>query len=207
MIKIGLRHPSGLEIEFEGDKDDFAAFAAFLARDLGAFVGALTPANPGDAPPLALDHPGAPVGTEQEDDDESDAGGPLGAGGAIDARAVSTRISALGAATDIERVTIIAQAAVEAGMEGIDYATIPRIYDDMGIPKPTRFAKTFSNAKTRGLVKSVKYGVWAPTVQGENYARYGHKPVRRIVRKLTDGRRASNGSPELLEPGGDPSAE
>jgi hypothetical protein len=204
MIKIGLRHPSGLEIEFEGDKDDFAAFAEFLASDLGGFVHALTPVDAGSQQvslPSGGQNGGAGAIEQDDDDDTSDAGGPLGASGEINARAVASRIEQLAASTDIERVTIIAQAALDAGLDGIDYDTIEVLYSDMGVPKPARFAKAFSNAKQRGLVKSIKYGVWAPTVQGENYARYGQKPARRAVKKLTDGRRPADAAPELTAGG------
>jgi hypothetical protein len=196
MIKIGLRHPSGLEIEFEGDKDDFVAFAEFLAGDLGGFIRAITPANAVDSEISALEGAEDDEGT---DDDEVTEGAALGSGGAISPRAIAARIEQLGATTDIDRVTIVAQAAVDAGFEGIDYDTIEDLYTAMGIPKPARFAKAFSNAKTRGLVKSVKYGMWAPTVQGENYARYGKKPARR-----GSGKRAGPSEPLRELPGGGP---
>ena len=77
----------------------------------------------------------------------------------------------------------MAQAAVDAGLEGIDFATAEQLYGDLGIRKPLRFPKAFSNAKTRGLVKNVKRGVWAPTVQGENYARYGEDASRRKAKR------------------------
>lgn len=218
VIKIGLRHPSGLEIEFEGDKDDFTAFAEFLTGDLGGFVQALTPASTGPTRVPALTRAqddGGIEGSEGDDGLEGPDSGPLGSDGRIDPRAVASRIAFLNASTDIERVTIIAQAAIDAGLEGIDYATIPRIYDDMGLPKPPRFPKAFSNAKGRGLVKSVKYGVWAPTVQGENLARYGQRPNRRPKRGPAGppgatgatGPTGPTGPHRELAPGGNPTGQ
>lgn len=181
MIKISLRHPTGLEIAFEGDEQAFDRFAQFLAGELSGFVHGLEPANNGDS--LAL----PPAGTDTGGDDSGDTGEPehllLANGEGMSPHAVAEMIERVGAKSDIDRVTVIAHAAVQAGMEGIDYATIDRLYGDMGLPKPTRFAKAFSNARSRGLVKSVKHGVWATTVQGENYARYGQKPPRRPQRR------------------------
>lgn len=191
MIKIALRHPSGLEIEFEGDKDAFDRFAQFLSADLSGFVRALNPAPATIAADHALPAPQALDGILPEASGSA-AEGPvlsLGSDETIDPRAVALRLEQIGASSDMERVAVLAQAAVDAGLVGIDSDTASKLYTEMGIPKPARFAKTFSNAGTRGLIRSVKYGVWAPTVQGENYARYGRKPTPR-----RSGRRGSPGS-------------
>jgi hypothetical protein len=190
MMKISLRHPSGLAVEFEGDEKAFDRFAKFLAGDLSGFVHGLEPGKTADLsvlPPAELGDNGAAAKAEEKEEPP-----PLGDGKVIDAHAVAAHIADIGATSDIDRVTVIAHAALEAGMEGIDYPTIEKLYDDMGLPKPTRFAKAFSNAKTRGLVKSVKHGVWATTVQGENYARYGKKPSRRTKRSGNSGKPALN---------------
>jgi hypothetical protein len=188
MIKIALRHPSGLEIEFEGDENAFDRFAKFLAGDLGGFMRGVAPASAGELESSDRALRPIPLTSDEGSDGGSGSGQPLGSNGAIDPRAVAAHMEQIGATADIERVTVIAQAAIDASLEGIDYETIERLYRDMGIPKPARFAKAFSNAKTRGLVKSVKHGVWATTVQGENYARYGQKPPRRAVRRGGEGR-------------------
>ncbi len=117
------------------------------------------------------------IGQSGQDTNGQEAGGSEP--DSLDPRAVAKTIERIGAKTDIERVTVIAQAAVDAGLPGIEYDAIDKLYGDMGIEKPARFAKAFSNAKGRGLVKSVKHGTWAPTVQGENYARFGTKPAKR----------------------------
>lgn len=204
MIKISLRHPSGLEIDFEGDDAAFDRFVQFLASDVGPFVGGFTPGNQGNRQVLPLTMPGQ--STERTYDK-----GPIASNastGSLDARAIASDIERLGAKTDIERTTVIALAATDAGLEGIDYPTIDRLYTELGFPKPARFAKTFSNARSRGLVRSVKHGVWAPTVIGENYVRHGKKWAQRPRRG------ASSGSPELPEAtvaltvsGGDPSED
>jgi hypothetical protein len=175
MMKIALSHPSGLEISFEGDAKDFDRFAEFLASDVATFAQGLSPATKPDREVPALEAPGAnATGTYDADATPPDAGLS-----SLDPRAVAKRIESVEAKTDIDRVTVIAQAAVEAGLPGIDYPTIEKLYTDMGLEKPMRFAKAFSNAKTRGLVRSVQHGTWAPTVVGENYARFGKKPARR----------------------------
>jgi hypothetical protein len=179
MMKISLRHPSGLEIEFEGDEKAFGRFAEFLSQDVGEFVRGLSPANidNSEVPPLAL-----PEASTETAYDSGTAETNGGGGNPLNPRVVAAHIERVEAKTDIDRVTVIAQAAVDAGLPGIDYATIEQLYTDMGLEKPMRFAKAFSNAKARGLVRSVKHGTWAPTVQGENYARFGTKPPKRPKR-------------------------
>ncbi len=208
MIKIALRHPSGLELEFEGDSNEFSTFTQFLSASGGTLLQILNPAiEPKSATP-ELKATGNGAGTSVDENAEpADATVPMGADGEIDARAVSARVAHLQATTDIERVTIIAQAAIDAGLDGIDYDTIEGLYGDLGIPKPARFAKAFSNAKQRGLVKSVKFGVWAPTVQGENYALYGRKPSGRRTGKRSPDNRPTSGAPPELERGEDLSDE
>ncbi len=198
-MKISLRHPSGLEIEFEGDDKAFDRFAKFLAGDLSGFVRGLGPGKPGDLPQLQSGDPESKGDAAQGTaDGESQ---PLGDSQVIDAHAVAAHMESIGATSDIDRVTVIAHAALEAGLEGIDYATIDKLYGEMGFAKPARFAKAFSNAKTRGLVRSVKHGVWATTVQGQNYARLGQKPSRRTAK-----RSGNSGKPSVneLEAGGGP---
>jgi hypothetical protein len=181
MIKIALRHPSGLEIEFEGDDQSFDRFTKFLTGDIQGFIGGLEPLNlerddeRNDDETHTLDEPG-------------DNGPALASNGEIDPRALNERIQALGAKTDIERVTVMAQAAIDAGLDGLDSRTADKLYDELGIPKPSRWAKAFSNAKAKGLMRSAKYGVWRPTIAGENYAKHGlTPPVRRSPRRGSSG--------------------
>lgn len=190
-MKLALRHPSGLEIEFEGDTDEFDRFAQFLAGEVGGFVRGL---NANEAEESADTDPDA--AGEDEETAIGQTSRSLGRDSVIDAKAVYARWTEVGASTEIERVTIVAQAAIDAGLEGIDYKTIDRIYDDVGQPKPPRFPKAFFNAKEKGFLRSVKHGVWAPTIKGQNYARYGTKPPAR-------GRRLSTGSPAPQGPAGE----
>jgi hypothetical protein len=84
-------------------------------------------------------------------------------------------MQAVGATTDIERVAVLAQLAVEAGRPGIDAATADDLYEELGYPKPPRWSRTFFNAKQRNFVRMQGRGVYRPTVQGENFARLGHR--------------------------------
>jgi len=160
MMKISLELPNGARIEFEGENEEFKLFTAFLAKppELVEGLGSMS-AQKGIPAPTGANRATA----------ELETGDPLAP------QNVAERLKAVGASTDIERVTVMAQLAVDAGREGLDYATVERLYLDLGLKKPSRFTKTFSNAKTRNLVKSVSQGVWRPTVPGENFARLGHR--------------------------------
>ncbi len=67
----------------------------------------------------------------------------------------------------------MAQAAVDSGMEGLDFPTVERLYKAIGVRKPGSWKATFSNARTAGLVQNAARGLWKPTTKGENYALYG----------------------------------
>lgn len=165
-MKIELHLPSGLRITFEGDEAAFDRFTQFLTEP-PSFVESLGhgPALQAPDQPLELR---APSGEDAEPVDD-----------ALSPRGLHDRLARVGATTDIERVTVIAQAAVEAGKEGLDYSTVDRLYVELGLRKPARWPKTFANAKTRNLVRSVGQGVWRPTVVGENFARFGTRGASR----------------------------
>lgn len=159
-MKISLKLASGATLEFEGDGEEFERISAFLSNPPPALT-ASAPVSAQAVIPAGVQH------------------GDLGGEGLgeevppLDARNVATRLEGVGARSDMERVTVMAQLAVEAGEDGLDYGTVGRLYTELGFRKPPRFPKTFSNAKTAGLLRSVKYGLWRPTVKGENYA-LGH---------------------------------
>jgi len=176
-MKITIRHPAGLEIAFEGEPPEFDRFTSFLT-ELPAFVGTLGPtvastAHTALAPPGGTGDP-PPLPT-----------------GSIDPRTVAEQLATVGAATDIERVTVMAHYASEAGLGGIDYAMVDRLYTELGMRKPTKMRATFSNAKQKGYVRSVGNGAWTVTVTGENFARHG---IRAGQRRPTPRR----GSPPAL---------
>jgi hypothetical protein len=160
MMKISLELPNGARIEFEGGNEEFKLFTDFLADppELVDGLGSMTPQLAAAAVQNANVKPAE-----------------LGPADPLDPQHVAERLKAVSASTDIERVTVMAQLAVEAGRDGIDYRTVEQLYGDLGLKKPPRFTKTFSNAKTRNLVKSVSQGIWRPTVPGENFARLGHR--------------------------------
>ena len=167
-MKITIRHPAGLEIGFEGDVSEFERFSALLGQ-LPAFVGTL-------GPPRRTE-------IDQGDDDgiEVPVGGrtAVAAGDAvIDVHELAERIATLGANTDIERITVMTHAAEAAGLEGLDYGTAERLFDELGQPLPKKIRATFSNAKTRGLVRSMGHGRWKTTIAGQNFARYGKRESR-----------------------------
>ncbi len=167
-MKIELETPSGLKITFEGDENSFKLFTGFLTElpGLADTLGASTAAQ-------ALPGPDRPDADEELEGAHAD---PL------DPRHVASRLDAVEAKSDIDRITVMAQLAVDADRDGLDYELAARLFEDLGYPKPPRWAKTFSNAKARGYLRSAgERGVWRPTVQGENFARYGRKeaPPRR----------------------------
>jgi hypothetical protein len=197
MMKFRFVHPSGLEISFEVDASDFERFKEYLPAEV--IRGVFERMSPGEA--VDTDQLGA-GGNEGGEDDASD--DEAAKAGEIDVRKLAEDLERIGASSDIERVTVIAHAAGQAGMEGIDYSTMNRLYDELGYPKPPRWPKPFSNAKARGLVRNVKYGIWLPTIQGENFARYG----RRDTAKKRSGRKPAGGATDLAPelPKGDSSS-
>ncbi len=161
-MKITIQHPAGLDVSFEGDVPEFERFLELL-NSLPELFGALS-ATPAADPAVRLGADGhaAPA-----------------IAGQINVQWLAQTLSRVGATTDIERVTVMAYAAKEAGLGGIDYALAERLYDELGQPKPGKIRATFSNAKIRGYVQNVGSGVWLTTVPGDNFARYGQRQLRR----------------------------
>jgi hypothetical protein len=162
MMKVMIKLPSGLELSFEGDEPSFDRFTALLT-DMPGFVETL--------------------GAGQIPDDTANNGqgalepSPGRSDNALDPKAIAERFTRVGASTDIDRVTVIAQAAMEAGMDGVDFVTAERIYDALALRKPAKWKAAFGNAKSRGYVQSAgAIGRWKPTVPGENFAK-GHGPT------------------------------
>jgi hypothetical protein len=179
-MKITIDLPGPVSISFEGEGADFDRFTDFL-KEPPNFVSSL-----GSAPaPTLL------PGGNGADPEGPETANPL------DPAAVQARFSQVGASTDIERVTVIAQAAIEAGREGADFQLADQIYNALAIAKPARWKVTFGNARTRGYLQNVGRGVYKPTVPGENFARGvgGTPPKRRAQRPaLALGSDAGGGS-------------
>jgi hypothetical protein len=160
-------------LEFEGELEEFNR----LADEVDIPADLLARMRTGSAAiPLSDEHDDEHKG---EDDDND---GITAVSGSIDVRALHERLATLEAKSDIDRITVMAHEAREAGLEGIDYGTAERLFVELGERKPGRIRATFQNAKARGLVRPAGRGVWAPTVAGENYARLGHRKPRQRSR-------------------------
>lgn len=151
-MKLEITLPSGLRLAFEGERADLDHTAELLKLDAVVGTGLEAPAANRALPP---------------------AGGADGNKDALDPKVLSERLKKVDAKNHIQRVTVMAQAAIDAGMEGLDFATVERLYKAIGVPKPGSWKATFSNARTAGQVQNVGRGLWKPTTQGENYALYG----------------------------------
>jgi hypothetical protein len=156
-MKLEIRHPSGFEVTFEGDEQDFDRLRGFLDE---------LPQIAGEAASTTDSKGNSGTGDDKQEPRT------------IDVHALDAQLQEVGAKSDIERVTVMAQKAVEAKSEGIEYATAEQLFDDLGLPKPQKIRATFQNAKSRGFVKRVGRGTWQPTVAGENFAKYGGKGRR-----------------------------
>lgn len=189
-MKIALRHPSGIDISFEGDENEFGRFLEFVATDLARIAPAPHDGVPSEDRETANQQSGPLSGEDQEGDD---LGEPVHHRGEIDPRLLADTMERVKAKTDIDRVTVIAQAAVDAGLDGVTAKVAEEMYDQIGVPKPARMGRALFNAKERGFLRSAKHGTWRPTVNGENFARYGKKPSR-------GGRRLSASSKPTNQP-------
>lgn len=151
-MKLEITLPSGLRLAFEGERADLDHTAELLK--LGTVVGTGL-----EAPPVS---PMLPAGSNGGSDGDALAPNPL-----------AERLKKVEAKNHIQRVTVMAQAAIDDGKEGLDFGTAEKLYKAIGIPRPGSWKATFSNARTAGLVQNVGRGLWKPTTQGENYALYG----------------------------------
>jgi hypothetical protein len=154
MMKLEITLPSGLRLAFEGERSDLDHTAGLL--------------NLADVVTTGRNAPPAPPELNPGGDGSASAK-------TLDPNALSKRLDQVNAKNHIQRVTVMAQAAIEAGMEGLDFATVESLYKSIGIPKPGSWKATFSNARTAGQVQNVGRGLWKPTIQGENYALYGNE--------------------------------
>lgn len=166
-MKISLKLANGSTLDFEGDESEFERVSKFLEDPPGSLT-----ADAGTPPRPTLDPP------------PSDGDAPELA--PLDPATVHARLEEVGVNNDQERVTVIAQLAVESGREGIDYETLDQLWTDLAFWKPAQFpSKTFANAKSSGLVKPVKPGLWKPTFKGQNFARGFGRGERQARRSAT----------------------
>jgi hypothetical protein len=187
-MKISLKLANGALLDFDGDAEEFARLQAFLAEPPEALAAASRESAPSG------EHRSLVHALEATSEDEQTPGETL------DARTVSEALDMTGASNDVERVTVMTFMAGQLGSEGIDYATVDRLYTELGLRKPNRFAKTFFNAKTSGLVRSSGHGRWMVTVRGENFARgHGRPPTPRPPRSA----RSQTVRPQLVLPEGE----
>jgi hypothetical protein len=103
---------------------------------------------------------------------------------------VQRHLDEVDVATDIERVTVLAQLSIEAGLEGLTTEIAEQWYRELGIPRPGNWRSTFNNAKQRGYLHSTTGG-WRPTAAGENFAVHG---IRRAAVKRRARRAIENES-------------
>ncbi len=156
-MKISLKLANGATLEFDGDEAEFERVSAFLAD-----------------PPESLTSGQVPDGGDGSGDGETADSRDRHGRAPIDPGNVAARLDELGARNDQERVTIMAQLAVDSGKDGIDYESLNSLYTELALKKPANFpTKTLSNAKYSGLMKMVSPGLWRPTYKGENFAK-GH---------------------------------
>jgi hypothetical protein len=169
VIKLNLKHPSGFEFSYEGPEEGLQAALAVVSEELKTTL--QVAANPVPKPVVA-----AHAATGDDDAAQADSAEDT----PLDARAIAERFEAVGARTDIERLTVVAQAAIEAGHDGLDYGTLDRVFLEMGLKRPPKWRPTFSNARTRGYVQNIGRGLWKPTVIGQNFALLGERaPARK----------------------------
>lgn len=181
MIKLSIKHVSGVEIAYEGPEEGLERVLSLLS---GEFIGALQELGTGiakpDAAPPSTASP-SPVADSSAKDEDVPAT-------ALDARAIAEQFEKVGAKTDIERLAVIAQAAVEAGHDGLGYETVDRVFLEMGLKRPPKWRPTFSNARTRGYLRNVGRGLWLPTVIGQNFALLGERaPARKRATRSSNG--------------------
>lgn len=189
-MKIVIRHANGTEHSFEGTEEELAK-AVDLIPD---FVEGFRVKAPSRVP----DPPGEETPDEQGHEDSDGNDDERLRPEALEPARLHAQFSEVNATTDIERVTVLAQAAVDAGMEGLDYETVADLYRKLGLRMPGKWRSTFSNAQNRGYIYSVGRGKWKPTPAGYNLARLGEKKTapRRSGRSARQPTLANGGGSE-----------
>lgn len=180
MAQFTIKWPNGAEVTYEGDVS-FSDLEKFLAQE---------------TPPPLLNVPASPARSQTN----SDAAANLQADRAmsLDPALVEAQFAQVGAKSDIERATILAYLAQEAGLPGIDIPASEKVYRELGLPMPGAWRSTFSNAQTRGYLINAGRGVYRPTSAGLNFARLGQRK-----QSVAKGKRRRRDGAELPSNGGD----
>jgi hypothetical protein len=188
-MKIVIRHPNGTEHSFEGSEEELAKAVDLIPDFVEGFR-----VGPQPKREDAQFQPEDDDAGNHDDDDGDERLRPE----ALDPPRLHAQFSEVNATTDIERVTVLAQAAVDAGMEGLDYETVADLYRKLGLRMPGKWRSTFSNAQNRGYIYSVGRGKWKPTPAGYNLARLGEKKTapRRSTRSARQPTLANGGGSE-----------
>lgn len=165
IAQFTIKWPNGGELTYEGDVS-FNELLDLLNREAPPFLAGTS--NP--APPRV---DGSPRVEEAADP----ALPPL------DVRVLDRQMQEVEAATDVERVTVFAQAALDSGRSGIDIPTAENLYRELALRMPGNWRSTFSNAQTRGYLRIAERGVWRTTAAGENFARRGERRPSAVRRR------------------------
>lgn len=169
-MKITIELPGPVSLTFEGDGEEFERFTGFVS-ELPELIGEIGPVAPTE------------LGAGGEGAARDETGSPL------EPAVLQARFARVGASNDIERVTVIAQAAVEAGREGAVFEMADTTYTALALSKPARWKVTFGNARSKGYLQNVGRGIYKPTVPGENFANGlgGAPPKKRSAPKALVG--------------------
>jgi hypothetical protein len=169
VAQFTIKWPNGAELTYEGDVS-FAELVELLDQEAPPLL-TMSGASQSQPPRVRIADGGN--GPEDVEPVRTDFG------------FLDARFQEVGARTDVERVTVMAQVAVEAGAPGLDISMAENWYRELGLRMPGLWRSTFANAQTRGYIKNVSRGMWAPTAAGENFARRGERrpsPKRRARR-------------------------
>jgi hypothetical protein len=174
MAQFTIKWPNGAEVTYEGDVS-FETVRELLDRDPPRI--ATTPASA--TPRIQRQSPTSGGGEEPENIPEAPR---------VDFAYLDAQLQEVGARTDVERITVLAQVAIDAGAPGLDIATAENWYRELALRMPGVWRSTFANAQARGYLRREGRGLWRPTSAGENFARRGERrpsPARRRARQRT----------------------
>jgi hypothetical protein len=173
-MRIEFHFPSGAGAAFEGDAEELAIFEKFVAERVPGLSGPLhaDPSSPsasggGSSGLVTADESFKPNGAGEETTSPDQV-----------ARRLFEKFERFEIRSDVERLAVMAEEARLIGEDGLSYELADNWYSEMGLPKPGNWQSAFNNARNRGLVRSVRTGVLAPTTQGENLATHGIRPSR-----------------------------